>query len=95
MLVVRVELWSAITGKKSEIARMVIHNKGGTKHRGDYGVVTFRGRDGGALHIAMINWLTKKTDAQREGEVLGHQRLSKHVWNLVTKALLAVKYDVD
>lgn len=33
MIVVKVELWSAITGKRSEIARAVIHNTGGTKTR--------------------------------------------------------------
>lgn len=41
MLVVKVELHSAITGETTEIARMIIHNEGGTKSSGDYGVRCF------------------------------------------------------
>lgn len=42
MLIVRVELHSAITGEITEIARALIYNDGhGTITTGDYGGVTF------------------------------------------------------
>ena len=44
MIVIRVELWSAVSGQKSELARMVIDNIGGTNHLGDYRCRTLRGR---------------------------------------------------
>lgn len=87
MIIVRVELWSAVTGKVTEIARMQIDNIGGTQSRGDYHCATMRGRDEAALHRAMID----KTYAH-EAEVRNHPRLAKHVWVLVTKALAALGY---
>ena len=88
MLVVRVELWSAVTGEKSELARMVIDNVGsGTPQLGDYRVRTLRGRSAEALTRAMYAGAV-----QREGEVLRHPRLREHVWNLVAKALAATGY---
>lgn len=83
MLVVRVELHSAVTGETAEIARMIIHNKGGTKTSGDYGVMVYRGRDKESLDRRTVN---------RSGEVNGHPRLREHVWNLVLKALVAAGY---
>lgn len=92
MIVVRVELWSAITGKRSEIARAVIHNTGGTKTKGDYGVVTMRGRDAETLEANM--WAVLKGEAKpvHQGEVKGHARLREHVLNLVAKGLAAAGY---
>ncbi|WP_033965647.1 MULTISPECIES: hypothetical protein [unclassified Sphingomonas] len=87
MIVIRVELWSAITGEKSEIARMTIDNIGGTVQRGDYRARTMRGRSLEALHKAMLS-----NTIQREGKVFGHERLRLHVWNLVAKALTAMGY---
>ncbi len=83
MIVVRVELWSAITGRRSELARMYICNEGGTEQRGDYGVRTLIGRSTAALdqHVTC-----------RQGKVTGHARLREHVWNLVSKALTAMSY---
>ena len=87
MIVIKVELWSAVTGKRSELARMTIDNIGGTRDRGDYRTRTYRGRSEAALHRAML------TDGvQREGKVLGHARLREHVWNLVAKALSDMGY---
>jgi hypothetical protein len=88
VIIVRVELHSALTGKVTEIARMMIHNIGGTKNSGDYGVHTFRGRGKDALDTAQENRTTT-----RRGIVLRHQRLTEHVWFLVAKALKAVAYD--
>lgn len=78
MLIVKVELHSAITGEVSRIAEMRIANTGGTRNLGDYAVDVFRGRDEKAL--------TRRTVLKR-GTVKGHPRLREHVWNLVAKAL--------
>lgn len=83
MIVVRVELWSAITGIKTEIARMHICNEGGTEQLGNYAVETLRGRCGAALD---------KRKVQRSGRVERHPRLREHVWNLVAKALKVTGY---
>lgn len=83
MIVVRVELHSAITRRVTELARMHICNVGGTHTKGDYSVETFRGRDKEALDKRIV---------QRSGKVQGHSRLALHVWSLVAKALVAVKY---
>ena len=87
MIVVKVELWSAITGETSEIARMTIDNIGGTQQRSDYRTRTMRGRSLEALHKAMLT-----NSFTREGKVLGHERLRLHVWNLVAKALAGMGY---
>lgn len=93
MIVVRVELWSAITGDKTELARMVIDNIGGDQKRGDYRCRSLRGRSADALDKAM-----RKINAggvQREGQVWGHPRLREHVWNLVAKALSGLGYGIN
>lgn len=77
MLVVKVELHSAITGQVSEIGRMVIYNDGtGTKDRGNY----------------VTNLLRKGTTdkVQRRGFVTNYPRLSYSVWELVKRALTTV-----
>lgn len=83
MLIIRVELHSAVTGKVSELARMQIANVGGTSANGDYHATTFRGRDKAALD---------KRQGQRSGEVRNYPRLSIHVWHLVARALIAMGY---
>lgn len=85
MIVVRVELHSAITGKVTEIARMDIANEGGNQTRGDYGVYVMRGRDKETL---------AKRAVQRTGKVLNHARDAEHVWSLVHKALHATGYTI-
>lgn len=90
MIVIRVELWSAVSGQKSELARMVIDNIGGTTNLGDYRCRTLRGRSEDALDRALLTM--SSTGTQREGRVLGHARLREHVWNLVAKALIGMGY---
>lgn len=90
MIVVRVELWSAVDGQKTELARAVIDNIGGTTERGDYRVRTLRGRSEDALDRAILRMHSGGT--QREGKVLGHARLREHVWNLVAKGLANLGY---
>lgn len=84
MIIVRVELHSAITGQRSELARMHIANTGGgTAKVGNYQVETLRGRS-----TAQLDRGTR----QRTGYVMGHRRLDEHVWNLVAKSLVATGY---
>jgi hypothetical protein len=87
MIVVRVELHSARTGRVRELARMVIDNIGGTAATGDYRCRTLRGRTRSDLDAA---WRSRKFT--REGGVTGHKRLALHVWHLVAKALSNMRY---
>ena len=83
MIIVRVELHSAITGKVSEIARAIIANNGGTDELGNYDVGTFRGESAEELNQLQM---------ERRGKVEGHPRMDQHVWNLVAKALAGMRY---
>lgn len=83
MIIVRVELHSAITGHVTELARAHICNVGGTATKGDYKVATLRGRDTATLDRRV---------AQRRGTVRDYPRLSIHVWHLVARALIAMGY---
>lgn len=83
MIVVRVELHSAITGKVSELARMHICNVGGTATKGDYHCETLRGRSKADLD---------KRVQQRVGNVMNYPRLAIHVWHLVARSLVAMGY---
>jgi len=83
MIVVRVELHSAITRKVTEIARMHIRNRGGTRDLGDYAVDTVRGRSREQLD---------RGPCVRSGEVKSYPRLRIHVWHLVARALIAMNY---
>lgn len=100
MIVVKVELWSAITGNQTELARMTICNTGEVENprRGDYTCATFKGRDGATLAQNMLRFFRSRdaTEARkgvtRTGEVKNHARLQEHVWNLVAKALASMEY---
>ena len=84
MIVVRVELHSAITKQVTELARMHIANVGGTHTAGDYRCTALRGRNKAAFDVApQIN---------RHGEIKGYPRLKLHVWHLVARALIAMNY---
>lgn len=83
MIVVRVELHSAITRKVTEIARMRICNVGGTVDLGDYSAEALRGRSREHLDRGQV---------QRAGKVSGYPRLRLHVWHLVARALVATGY---
>jgi hypothetical protein len=84
MLVIRVELHSAISGEISEIARMRLYNDGdGTRTRGNYVGEVFRGRNFEALD---------KTTVHRRGEIKNWPRLDRHVWNLVAAMLESMGY---
>lgn len=85
MIVIRVELHSAMTGRVTELARMLICNQGvsASGRIRDYSVDVLRGRDKEALD---------KRSIQRKGNVIGHPSVAVHVWYLVAKALTATGY---
>lgn len=80
MLVVKIELHSAITGEISEIGTMLIDNVGGSHERGDYRV-----KVGKKDHAGNIVKVWKKP--ARTGFVKDYPRLSYNVWRLVSRAL--------
>lgn len=84
MIVIRVELFSAITGRKTELARMEITNVSGGGRIRDYEVRTLRGRSTKALN---------RRTTQRSARIDKFPSLSRHVWALITKALIAMGYD--
>jgi hypothetical protein len=90
VIIIRVELWSAVSGERTELARMVVDNIGGTVQRRDYRCRTLRGRSEEALTKAMLS--LPKGGHQRTGFVRGHASLREHVWNLVAKALGSMGY---
>lgn len=84
MIIVRVELLSAITGKTTELARMEIVNDGTGNHlRGNYSARTLIGRSTGHLNRRTTKATTKIDD---------WPRTQKHVWNLVSVALTRMGY---
>lgn len=93
MIVVKIELHSAITRQMTEIARAVIYNDGtGTDNRGNYGAFSCRGRSKEALHNHMSNVLGQEATGVHEGQVKNHDRNGLHVLHLVAKALTAMGY---
>jgi hypothetical protein len=85
MLIIRVELHSAITHRVTEIARMEIINDGSSTNpaKGNYIVRTLKGRSKEYLDRRM----TLRLD-----DVKNWPRLGKHVWYLVAAALQALGY---
>lgn len=85
MLVVRVELWSAVDGRKEELGRMYIANDGTSDDPavGHYKVKVCRKN----ARRAFLGW--DEVSAVREGRVEDHARLSYGIWKLVHKALRA------
>lgn len=78
------ELHSAITGHVTEIARMIIANRGtGTPTLGHYDAMTLRGRSRAVLDAIV---------PQRRGRVDDWPRERLHVWNLVHEALRRMGY---
>lgn len=88
MIVVKVELWSAITGDKTELARMHISNDGQQStdnfRLGAYDGETFIGRDDKALSRGTVS---------KRGRVERWPRADYHIWNLVARMLESMGYD--
>ena len=85
MIVVKIELHSAITGKVEEIGRTIIHNVGTTKDgkRGWYKVAV------GRKKADTFNSAEVLMNPIRTGEVDDYPRLSYNVWRLVIRSLLS------
>lgn len=83
MIVVKVELHSAITGKVTMLAQAIIHNVGTREQgkKGDYRVVVAK-----KGHFDFRQMLKKPL---REGSVEDYPRLSYNVWRLVIRGLLS------
>lgn len=83
MIVVRIELHSAVTGEISEIGRMYIANDGtGSRRRGNYDALVMRR---GAA--SPPTWAEKVARAVRRSRVENYPRISLPIWELVRRAL--------
>ena len=84
MLVVKIELWSAVTGAETELGRMYLANDGTARDpaKGNYDVKV--ARKGSKEYES---WNEIKTT--RTGRVENYPRLSYNVWRLITRALLS------
>ncbi len=82
MIVVKVELWSAQSGRTRELFRMTLANdgSGGDGKRGSYDVTLFRRTKNQRL----------RRDHLRKGRVEDFPRKSYHVGRLVLRALKSV-----
>lgn len=90
MLVIRVELHSSITGKITELARMIIANDGtGTGKRGSYWGRAAKGVTPGPMIPAAIMHGSRLL---RHAQVRNYPRASLHVWHLVARMLAAMGY---
>jgi len=79
MLVVKIEMHSARTGKITELGNMIIANDGtGEPNRGNYNVIV--GRRG-------QHWRTAPKRPVRTGRVENFPRNAYSVWRLVLRAL--------
>lgn len=90
MLVVRVELHSAITGDVTTLATALIDNVGGTELRGDYRA---RAYAKGTWEKFKSGWdFVRKAKPIRSGTVENHPRITAPVWSLVRKSLESMGY---
>lgn len=84
MIIVKVELHSAITGKMTELARMHIINDGtGNFNKRNYILKSFRGRSKEQLDQQTV---------MKEGTLTNYPSERFHVWNLICFALAALGY---
>lgn len=85
MIVVKLELHSAIDGSVQEIGRMIVANDGTCQNpeRGNYDVKVGRKRPDGFSYLNHVVWC----DPLREGRVEDYPRLSYNVWRLISRAI--------
>lgn len=84
MIVVTVELQSAITGKTTLLGKAIIANVGGDENTGEYRA-TFGRRN--QHDLRQIN-----SSPTRQGEVKDFPRLRLNAWHLLRRALEAAGY---
>lgn len=84
MLVLRLEFWSAVTGRKSTLGLAIVSNAGVSEDgaRADYRVHV--SRKGNAESVSAV-----LQAPLRKGTVQNHARLRENVWRLISKALAA------
>lgn len=83
MLVLKLELHSAITHEISEIGRAIIYNdETGTNEIGNYKAVIL---EPGNQDMS----LDSRLDAPYHGEVKGYYRAEPNVWKLIKQALVS------
>jgi hypothetical protein len=88
LIVVRVELHSAVDGSCQELARMIIANDAmGTNTHCNYDAYTLRGRSKQALDLAL-----RRGSKVHSARIEKWPRLQMHVWNLVAGLLLRMGY---
>lgn len=94
MIVVRVELHSAVDGRTEELGCVVIANVGGTRTMGNYDAVALRkGREARTrAECALAVSGREEGPVTRRARVEGHPRLAQSVWSLVAKALRGMNY---
>jgi len=97
MLVIKVELHSAIDGRTEELGRLTIANVGGTRTQGNYDAVAMRKRPRGKEpytreECAMAVTGRLPSVVSRDTHVAGYARIAEPVWNLVAKALKGMGY---
>jgi len=83
MLIVRIELWGAVSGVRKEIGCVAISNIGGNRTRGNYRIELHRN----------FERLRKRKTPYRLGYVSDFPRLSLGVFDLLLRGLLATVYD--
>jgi hypothetical protein len=95
VLVVKIELHSAITGQVKTIGEMVIANDGGgSRTKGDYdGWVMRQTRSMSSLYDRFRDVMQGKKKATRTGRVEDYPRLSITVWHLVARMLKDMGYE--
>jgi hypothetical protein len=98
MLVVKVELHSAVDGRTEELGRLCIANVGGTRTRGKYNAAAFRkgkGQTREDLAVGALRGLQadRARGVIRASTVDDYARLSDPVWNLVVRALRGMGYE--
>jgi len=90
MIVVKIELFSAITGKEKDLGTVVIDNIAGTGSLADY---RCRAYPKGAIGRVGGGWkLPANAKPHRIAYVYGHARLKEPVGNLVAKAFKELGY---
>jgi hypothetical protein len=85
MLIVTVELLSALTGKRGKLGQLHIANVGGTRTRGNYHGKAYR--KGVEPPLGM-----QAEGVIREGRVKGYGRVAEPVWELVSSMLQDMGY---
>ena len=84
MIVVRIDLISAVTGNTTRLGAATISNIGGSRKLGDYTVKVAR-----KPHAVANAWDKIEAQPLRTGEVKDYPRLSYNIWRLIIRALLS------